>query len=285
MFERKVCLLLLALMVVTIWPAATAFAGGTLPPTPEPLHNGAVSPNYHPSSQDIQAIQMKEESLRAAIDYKYQSGFDALRGDSRPHFAAPPIARGITPKYYHSRVLPLEKEWKEPNDYAHRNYCGPGATQVALDARLPKYKVPDIDTIGAMEKINPSWGVTMDNVAATLNQILRSNGDLPNSNGFVAYELAYPNNMWSLFNYIDWDIQRGYATISGVKTTYMPGWDGRRAYHIVAIYGIYYDNDYNNYYKYAETASPKAGYNGPFAQWAYWRDFYDYYSGNKVISW
>jgi len=285
---RKKAVILTLVLVMVLGSANIVLAAGpspfATPPTPEWPHNGAVAPDYQPSPQDLRALQIKTKSLMDSIDPDYHEGFAVHRGT--PHFAMPPVARGVTPKWwYYYRVLPLEKVWKEPNDAAHVNYCGPGATQVALDVRLPKSEVPDIDTIGRMEHINPHWGVYMSNVVITLNNILRVHGDIPNSNGFVAYELAYPDSMWNLFWYIRWDIQKGYATVSGVKTDYMPGWNGRKAYHIVAVFGIYYDSEYNNYYKYAETASRMAGYNGPFAQWAFWQDFYQWYSQNPVISW
>jgi hypothetical protein len=64
--------------------------------------------------------------------------------------------------------------WKEPNDYAHRNYCGPGAAQVALDARLPASQVPDIDTLGAEMNINPNSGVYMTDLRDVLNNRLNT---------------------------------------------------------------------------------------------------------------
>jgi hypothetical protein len=37
--------------------------------------------------------------------------------------------------------------WKEPNDQAHRNYCGPATIQVTIDAQIPKSMVPNIEAI------------------------------------------------------------------------------------------------------------------------------------------
>ncbi len=263
--------------------------GKTLsPPVP---HNGMVSPDYKPSPQDMLRIAQKERSLEKFI---HEAGLDRYEKEYRRRYglrspdhlpSMPLVAQGIAPKWwYHYRELLLEREWKEPNDDEHRNYCGPGATQVALDARLPAMFVPSIDTIGNMENIDPNWGVYMNDVMSTLNLILREYDDIPNSNGFVAYELASPSSAWSLFNYVRWDNERWYATISGMYTDGMPGWQ-RKAYHIVAIFGLYYDSEYENFYKYAETSSQKAGYSGPFAQWADIWKFYQWYSKNPTITW
>src|SRR5713101_1993625 len=42
----------------------------------------------------------------------------------------------------------------EPGDWAHRNYCGAGATQVLLSAWMSD--VPDIETVAKASKLNPN---------------------------------------------------------------------------------------------------------------------------------
>src|SRR5919204_587664 len=44
----------------------------------------------------------------------------------------------------------------EPGDYAHRNYCGAGATQVLLSAWMPN--VPNIETVARASRLNPNRG-------------------------------------------------------------------------------------------------------------------------------
>src|SRR5437588_8518282 len=44
----------------------------------------------------------------------------------------------------------------EPGDFAHRNYCGAGATQVLLSAWMSN--VPDIETVAKASKLNPNRG-------------------------------------------------------------------------------------------------------------------------------
>jgi len=248
----SIMLVLLANILVPINTFADEGSNNTAEQSSVP-HNGMVEPGYKPSPQEVEWHMKKEKDLKEFLEETY----------------------GV--KYF--RILPLEREWREPDDWEHRNYCGPGATQVALDARLLAEYVPDINTIGVMENIDPNWGVYMNDVKDTLNNILSSYDDIPNINGFVGYVLGYPSSSDELQNKILWDIMKGYATISGVYTQGMPGWS-RSAYHIVAVFGVSGD-----YYKYAETSSPTAGYTGPFSQWVLKDDFYQWYTANSVISW
>src|SRR5260370_20329164 len=44
----------------------------------------------------------------------------------------------------------------EPPDWAHRNYCGAGASQVLLSAWMTE--VPDIEAVAKASKLNPNRG-------------------------------------------------------------------------------------------------------------------------------
>src|SRR5438067_12653883 len=46
--------------------------------------------------------------------------------------------------------------YHESGDWAHRNYCGAGATQVLLSAWMSE--VPDIETVARASKLNPNRG-------------------------------------------------------------------------------------------------------------------------------
>src|SRR5436853_3272823 len=46
--------------------------------------------------------------------------------------------------------------YHEPGDWAHRNYCGAGATQVLLSAWMSE--VPDIEAVARASKLNPNRG-------------------------------------------------------------------------------------------------------------------------------
>ncbi|MBX3015326.1 MAG: hypothetical protein KF832_27650 [Caldilineaceae bacterium] len=64
--------------------------------------------------------------------------------------------------------------WMEPNDQAHINYCGPGATQVALDAKLAASAVPSVDKLGSEESTNPLSGTYMSKICPVLNTRLNT---------------------------------------------------------------------------------------------------------------
>src|SRR5438445_13467703 len=58
----------------------------------------------------------------------------------------------------------------EPPDWAHRNYCGAGATQVLLSAWMTD--VPDIETVARASKLNPSRGEYGADATAAINAFL-----------------------------------------------------------------------------------------------------------------
>lgn len=164
--------------------------------------------------------------------------------------------------------------WKEPNDWEHRNYCGPGATQVALDARLPASEVPDIDTIGKEENIDPNWGVWICDIRPVLNRRLDTDWYWCGSSGSEN----------TLYNRIVWDIDHDYALITGCRTDDMPGWSVK-APHIVAVYGYWEPTGSTQYVYYTETAGSVAGYTGPYRQGATRQAFWIYVAGNDAQVW
>src|SRR6202171_4585229 len=58
----------------------------------------------------------------------------------------------------------------EPPDWAHRNYCGAGATQVLLSAWMTD--VPNIETVARASKLNPNSGEFGANAATAINAFL-----------------------------------------------------------------------------------------------------------------
>src|SRR5438128_1196667 len=58
----------------------------------------------------------------------------------------------------------------EPPDWAHRNYCGAGATQVLLSAWMTD--VPDIETVARASKLNPNSGEFGANATTAINGFL-----------------------------------------------------------------------------------------------------------------
>src|SRR5207247_9302676 len=60
--------------------------------------------------------------------------------------------------------------YHEPGDWAHRNYCGAGATQVLLSAWMSE--VPDIETVARASKLNPNRGEYGADATNGINQFL-----------------------------------------------------------------------------------------------------------------
>jgi len=208
-----------------------------------------MDPNYVYTAEELEAIAAKE----ALVEQHVQR-----RAGTRS------IARKIL------RV----GTWKEPNDWEHRNYCGPGATQVALDARLPYWDVPDIDTIGEEENIDPNSGVYLSDIKIVLNDRLNT----------TWYEVNGSGSGSSLYNRITFDIDHDYALVTGCKTDEMPDWSVN-AGHIVAVYGYWIWAGSNQYVYYTETAGSVAGYNGRYRQRATRQKFWTYIAGNDTQVW
>jgi hypothetical protein len=164
--------------------------------------------------------------------------------------------------------------WQEPNDWAHRNYCGPASSQVALDARLPATGVPGIETLAAEEGLDPNWGVYMQNVCPVLNSHL----------GSTFYETAGSGSQSTFYDRVVFDIGSNYATVTGVKTLGMPGWSVV-ALHIVTIYGYNEPDITTQYIYYTETAGSVAGYTGSYWQSALRQNMWTYVSPNDVQCW
>jgi len=211
------------------------------------IRNGA-DPNFEPSKELLDHRKAKDEALQQTVKAAYYKGSNYLSVGT----------------------------WLEPNDYAHRNYCGPGAGQVALDAQLPNSQVPDIDTLGTEMSIDPNFGVYMHNVCPALNDRL---GGSP-----YVYDVAA--NQSELTGWILANIDNGYATITGVKTGAMQGWGGENINHIVATYGysnVYVETSgtYGNV-NYIETSGSMAGYNGSYHVAAPLSSFWGYVSLNNA---
>lgn len=257
--------------------ADDANPGKTVPPDP----NRVLSP---------EEIKLRDAKYSALERYLQERGSN----QSAPQ-----------PNYAYLVILPLEKAWKEPNDAAHVNYCGPGATQVALDVRWLATSVYTINQIGVDEKTNVgSVGTNMCDIAYTLNSAGGSGtspcdgtytsnrraylgGEFPNPNGFQAYWWDGVYSRDDLGDKLMFDIDSGYAMIAGVMTTNMPGWNGYTAEHIVAVRG--YKTTNYNYNKttvyYTETAAVAAGYYGGFNRSVSLNSFWNFVSGNPTLAW
>jgi hypothetical protein len=213
------------------------------------LHiNGGLDPNYTRTKEEVRRIA--EKHRQAIID------FNALVAKSISGVQPMVPYVGVYVGYY-----------PEPNDRDHRNYCGPGATQVALSARLPGSQIPSIDSIGTEENIDPNWGVSMPAVGATLNRHLNTS----------FYLVSGAANASQFITRVSSDFNAGYALVTALTTSGLPGWGTYNVNHIVTVYGMLMDgNTYPT--NYVDTASAAAGYSGSYyvsVNSAY--DFFNYH--------
>jgi hypothetical protein len=195
--------------------------------------NGGLDPNYVRTQGEIR--QAAEKQRQAIID------FNERITESKSGVRPMGYMAGVSVGYY-----------PEPNDYAHRNYCGPGATRVALSVRIPADQMPSIDTVGTEENIDPNWGVYMTAVGATLNQHL----------GTSWYEVNGASDVNHFITRVSTDFNANYALVTGLTTSGLPGWGTYNTNHIVTVNGMYMGDAYPTYY--VDTASSYAGYSGNY---------------------
>jgi len=158
----------------------------------------------------------------------------------------------------------------EPGDYAHRNYCGAGATQVLLSAWMAN--VPDIETVARRSNLNPNRGEFGADAVRAINAFLQP---------VVTPALAEPRYRAEHVTTLDGVTTRirnditdpgaiqayghGVPVIVQTMTRTMPGWNHWNATHMITVFA--FDFSHNNpaldTVTYAETPSPLAGYRGP----------------------
>ncbi|MGC1377979.1 MAG: hypothetical protein WA821_17230 [Anaerolineales bacterium] len=135
--------------------------------------------------------------------------------------------------------------YREPNDYDHRNYCGPSATRVAIRARTTN--VPGLETVAVAEHLTKTNGVYIWKIADYINKTLNMGW----------YEYAASNNSGQFSSWAQLDVYYNYALITGVVTNGMPGWI-TTANHIVTVYG--YNTANGTSISYVDTGSEIAGH-------------------------
>lgn len=156
---------------------------------------------------------------------------------------------GVLPNATTSKWLNVgaAETYRQPEDPAYINYCGPASTRVAIRARTSS--VPSLSTVGSGENIDPNSGVTASAIRTYINGYLNTTFYIVNR----ATDSSY------LGCGIQEDIYTGYALITGVKTGGMPGWSGN-ANHFVAVYAYDYSNSTNKRTYYVDTGSENAGH-------------------------
>jgi hypothetical protein len=158
----------------------------------------------------------------------------------------------------------------EPGDWAHRNYCGAGATQVLLSAWMTD--VPDIETVARASRLNPNRGEYGADATNAINTFL-SPVVMPVL-GQPRYKAEHIVTLDDVQARIQRDITdqqaimdfgHGVPVMVQTMTRTMPGWNHWNATHMITIFAFDFShNDPNlDTVTYAETPSPLAGYRGP----------------------
>jgi len=158
----------------------------------------------------------------------------------------------------------------EPGDFAHRNYCGAGATQVLLSGWMRS--VPDIEAVAARSHLNPNRGEYGADALSAINGFLAP--VVEPAIGHPWYRAEHVMALDGVQSRIRSDIDdptavqtfgHGVPVIVQTMTRTMPGWNHWNATHMITIFA--FDFRHNDPSKdtvtYAETPSPLAGYRGP----------------------
>jgi hypothetical protein len=158
----------------------------------------------------------------------------------------------------------------EPPDWAHRNYCGAGATQVLLSAWMTD--VPDIETVAKASKLNPNSGEFGANATSAIDGFL--NPVVLPALGQPRYKAEHVTTLDEVKARIQRDIVdqqaimtfgHGVPAMVQTMTKTMPGWNHWNATHMITIFAFDFSHDDPalDTVTYAETPSPLAGYRGP----------------------
>lgn len=164
----------------------------------------------------------------------------------------------------------LVQDFHEPGDWAHRNYCGAGASQVLLSGWMQQ--VPNIEQVATSAHLNPSSGQTGANTAAAVNAFL--DPVVVPANGRSWYRPEHVTTLDDVVAHIRSDITspeairlfgHGAPVMVQTMTRTMPGWNHWNATHMITIFAFdftHHDPGLDTV-SYAETPSALAGYRGP----------------------
>lgn len=222
------------------------------PPDQSPLMRNGVDPNYVFTAEELKAIAAKQAQAKQYVEQLHA----ARQNQIQPNTAG-----------YHAVYVGT---YQEPNDYAHRNYCGPAATQVILSTRLPANQIPGINQIGTDEGIDPTWGVYNTAIRNELNRLL----------GTSWYIYSVGSTQTTVMAEIELDVNANWSLDTSMYTGGMPGWGTRDIKHIVAIYGYYETGYYAGYVYYTETGQSTQGYSGSYGNVNTLPTFYSWISAH-----
>ncbi|MGQ9682333.1 MAG: C39 family peptidase [Anaerolineae bacterium] len=241
-------------------PAAPASAGS---PALEPLPVAAPrpAPVRVPAGVNDQLRAQTEVKHRLVARLRELSPATARLGepvDAQQVSVRAPVERGqisLDDQGAYAYIQP----YREPNDWAHVNYCAAGAATVLLshwDAALPQNV--NLDELGEEIGIDPSAGAWVRDIVKPVNQ--RLNALLGEDLNWYRYGQA--RSLEDFRWIVEYDIQQhGVPFITSLNTGGLPGWSSDVG-HIVCVYGYTRSADGTEYVSYADTAPPLSGYTG-----------------------
>ncbi len=173
--------------------------------------------------------------------------------------------------------------YKEPNDYAHRNYCGPGAAVGLLSHWDAKYgETVDIDKLGEAMDLDPASGVWVKDIVKPVNDELSRKA----GHEVKWYQYGDAQSQDDLRWMLDLDIrQNGVPLITSLQTGGLPGWGGTDVGHIVVVNGYWKDASGKEWVTYMDTAPPSSGYRGSTFVTVDLATFWQAVSGNSAQVW
>lgn len=178
---------------------------------------------------------------------------------SQPSLAGP-MERGILthPEGTHAAYAYVQP-YREPDEWAYRNYCAAGAAIVLLSHWDPDYpQTADIDELGREIDIDPEYGAWIRDIVDPVNR--RVNRYLGEELDWYRYGRAGSLREFRWMMNLD-IMQNAVPLITGVMTAGLPGWGPRNVGHIVAVYGYTRLPDGSEWVSYADTAAPVVDYN------------------------
>ncbi len=238
-------------------PVAPATATATTTPTETiPIH-GRVSPEL--IAQGIAKAQIQDRLAAVQTAGGARPGEPVDR--SQPSIADP-LARGIIDLGPGTTAaFAYIEPYREPDNWAYRNYCGPGAAIALLshwDRSYPSRA--DIDLLGRDMSLNPNMGVSILNMVDPINRRLNE----ITGQGVDWYRYGRAASLDDLRYMMRIDLaEHGVPLITGLMTGGLPGWGGSDVGHFVAIYGYTRTADGTEYVSYADTAAPVSNHHGP----------------------
>lgn len=162
------------------------------------------------------------------------------------------------------------RPFHEPGDYAHRNYCGAGASEVLLSAWMPA--TPPLEEVATRAGLDPRSGQTGANTAAELNSYL--DPIVVPRLGRSWYRADHVTSLPAVEDRLSADLGSADALAAfghtapvmvQTMTRTMPGWSGWQATHMITVVAadLGHGDPSLDTVTYAETPSPLAGYRGP----------------------